>query len=353
MRLLLFNLVTDADSIAQGFTTTWINALAQRCEAVDVLTMRAGRLAVAENVRVYSVGKERGYSEPRRLLEFYRLLNRLLSENYYTAAFAHMNTLFAILAAPLLKPRRIPLTLWYAHGAVTPRLRLAEKLADHCVSSSADGFRIPSRKLTFIGQGIDTHRFQPAAAPHASGQPFTILSVSRLAPVKHIEDIITAAALLAKTTPAHPFQVHIYGDAPPEYATYKLALAQQITSLGLDAQVKLCGPMAYDAIVPIYQNANMLVNTSATGSLDKAVLEAMACGLPVITANPAFSNVLNDDLLIPLESPQQLAHQLQQFQAMSPQQRASLGMALREIVVRDHSLERLVNRLFEIFTAER
>jgi len=65
-----------------------INALAARCEAVDVITMRAGRLAVAPNVRVYSVGKERGYGEPRRLVEFYRLLFRLLRTQRYDACFA-------------------------------------------------------------------------------------------------------------------------------------------------------------------------------------------------------------------------------------------------------------------------
>ncbi|MBZ0293864.1 MAG: glycosyltransferase family 4 protein [Anaerolineae bacterium] len=350
MRLLLFNLVTDADSVAQGFTTTWINALARRCEAIDVITMRAGRIAVADNVRVYSVGKERGYSEARRLLEFYRLLNRLLRQQTYDAAFAHMNTLFAILAAPLLRLRHIPLTLWYAHGAVSPRLRLAEKLADHCVSSSADGFRITSRKLTLIGQGIDTERFRPGDSVRPPAQPFTIISVSRLAPVKRIEDIIGAAGVLAKHDT--PFQLRIYGDAAPEHAAYKQQLVQQAAALGLETQLMFCGSVAYDAIVPVYQHADVVVNASETGSLDKAVLEAMACGLPVVTANPAFRDVLSEDLLVPLGAPEQLAEHLRQIQALSPEQRAEMGTALREIVVRDHSLERLVNRLFEIFTSE-
>ncbi|MBZ0286039.1 MAG: hypothetical protein K8I30_00385, partial [Anaerolineae bacterium] len=90
MKLLLFNLATDADDPVLGFTTVWINALARQCEQIDVLTMRAGRLALAENVRVFSVGGEKGDSEPRRAVEFYRILFDLLRRTRYDACFAHM-----------------------------------------------------------------------------------------------------------------------------------------------------------------------------------------------------------------------------------------------------------------------
>ena len=43
LRLLLFNLATDADDPALGFTTGWINALATHGANVHVITMRAGR----------------------------------------------------------------------------------------------------------------------------------------------------------------------------------------------------------------------------------------------------------------------------------------------------------------------
>src|SRR5690606_4200487 len=111
LRLLWFNLATDADSPTQGFATDWINAVAARCDAIDVLTMRAGRIEVADNVRVFSVGKEKGYGDARRAVEFYRILIRLLREHPYDACFAHIQALFAMMGTPLLKPRRIPITL--------------------------------------------------------------------------------------------------------------------------------------------------------------------------------------------------------------------------------------------------
>src|SRR5918999_2285075 len=109
LRVMLFNLATDADDPILGFTTRWIRALAAKVHSVQVITMRAGRVEVPENVQVHSVGKERGYTEPRRAVEFYRLLVNVLTSGSVDVCFAHMMPLFAIMAAPVLKIRGIPI----------------------------------------------------------------------------------------------------------------------------------------------------------------------------------------------------------------------------------------------------
>jgi hypothetical protein len=119
MRLLLFNLATDADDPILGFTTRWIQALAKQVEFTHVITMRAGKIEVPENVRVYSVGKEKGYSEPRRVVEFYRHLFHILREDRIDACFSHMIPIFTVLAAPVLKVKKIPIVTWYAHPSLT------------------------------------------------------------------------------------------------------------------------------------------------------------------------------------------------------------------------------------------
>ena len=95
MRILLFNLATDADDPLLGFTTRWIGALAERVEFIHVITMRVGRLEMPANVRVYSVGKEKGYSEPRRA---HRVLpvafSHLTGKPYRCMFFPHDNDLY-------------------------------------------------------------------------------------------------------------------------------------------------------------------------------------------------------------------------------------------------------------------
>ncbi len=112
LRLLMFNLMTDTSDPVLGFTTAWIHELATHCETIDVITMYQGTLAVPDNVRVFSAGRERGYSKPLRVLNFYNHLIRLLLTQKYDVCFAHMMPLFAGLAGPLLTARGIRTVLW-------------------------------------------------------------------------------------------------------------------------------------------------------------------------------------------------------------------------------------------------
>lgn len=348
--LLLFNLATDTDDPVLGFTTAWANALAAYFPRVDVMTMRAGRLATADNVRVYSIGKEKGYSEPRRALEFYRRLSSLLLRERYAAAFAHMTPLFAVLAAPLLRARGVPLALWYAHGSVSCTLRLAERVVGRVVTASLESFRLASPKVRVLGHGIDIDQFAPAAQ-RGGDERFTVLSVGRIAPIKRLETLVEAANRLYHGLELRDLRVRIVGEAAPEDAGYAEGLRRQVTLLGLDTVVTFAGPRPHDQVADEYQRADVMVNLSQTGSLDKAVLEAMACGTPVVTANEAFAAVLApwaDRLLIPHNAPGKLAAALIRLRALPAAERAALGTALRARVVADHSLPRLMERLVNV-----
>jgi glycosyltransferase involved in cell wall biosynthesis len=357
MRLLLFNLMTDADDPVLGFTTVWINALAAHCEAVDVITMQAGRLALADNVRVYSVGKEKGYSEARRAVEFYRILFGLLRQHRYDACFAHMIQVFAVMGAPLLKLAGVPITLWYTHKATGRMLRLAEKLVAHIVTASPQSFGIPSSKVQVIGHGIDTDQFQPAPSlvTRHSSLPFTILTVSRLSPVKRLETVIAAVETLRQDGFSH-VRLRLVGGVYPRDEAYAEGLRQMVADNDLSAAVEFVGGMTLEAVVREYQQADVVVNMTATGSMDKVALEAMACGIPVITPNEAFQSLLapwSDLLLVPPEAPEMLALRLKNLILLPPDERHALGAKLRQLVVERHSLKQLSDSLIAIFKTKR
>ena len=90
MRLLLFNLATDEADPVLGFGSVWISELARHCESIDVITMYRGAVDLPNTVRVFSAGREHGWSKARRLAQFYRHLTRLLSAHRYDVCFAHM-----------------------------------------------------------------------------------------------------------------------------------------------------------------------------------------------------------------------------------------------------------------------
>ncbi|KAB2647915.1 MAG: glycosyltransferase, partial [Verrucomicrobia bacterium] len=189
-RLLLFNLATDVNHPILGFTTQWISALAGRVASIDVITMLAGEIAVPDNVRVHSVGKELGYSEPRRLVEFYRHLFGILGRQKIDGCFSHMMQVFSALGGPVLRARGIPLVTWYAHPSLTLSLKLAHFASNRMVTSLPTAYPYRKDKLTVIGQGIDVALFTPATDGNVRED--VILCVGRLSRVKDHPTLIRA-----------------------------------------------------------------------------------------------------------------------------------------------------------------
>jgi glycosyltransferase involved in cell wall biosynthesis len=352
MKLLLFNLATDADDPILGFTTGWINRLAAHYERVDVITMRAGRLAVSENVSVYSVGKEKGYSEARRAVEFYRILLRLLRRQHYDACFAHMMPLFAFMGAPLLKLRRVPITLWYAHRHPHPTVKWGMWVSRRVVTSVSDSFPFQTPKLRIIGQGIDTDFFAPdpniVGARHVVPlQDKSIVHVARLMPIKHQATLLRAVAAVPGT---HAVFV---GDVPPAMDTgYRTELEQLAQQLGIVDRVTFAGSQLAEGVRDAYRSAAAAVNLSPPGLFDKAALEGMAMGLPVIVSNAAFDALLGEDAaLLRIPAPDddvQLAERLRALFALSEEQRAAIGQRLRARVIAAHSFDTLIPRLVKV-----
>lgn len=351
MRLLLFNLATDADDSVLGFTTSWIREFAKHVHAIDVITMRSGRIDVPENVSVYSVGKEKGYSEPRRIIEFYRILFRLLRQHRYDGCFAHMIPLFVVMAAPILRLRKIPIVLWYAHKSVTLMLRLATLFAYRIVTSVQEGFCIKTPKLRIIGQGIDVNQFTPDEHTLDTPHPFALVTVGRLTRRKHVELLLQGVARFIQAYPDLRLTFTIIGESYTFHdEAYVQDLRTYVSDAHLENSVRFEGSIPYQQIPSYYQKADCFVSMSDTGSIDKAILEAMSCGIIPIMTNHALAGTFEQGLaaLCMIDAdPGALAEHLFRVYSLSFEKRRALGRQLRELVVRDHSLQKLSQKILE------
>ncbi len=281
-KVLVLNLATDADDPVLGFTTSWVDALARHSAHVDVITMRAGRLELPSNVVVHSLGKEQGFSEPRRLVEFYRALGRVLSARRIDMCFAHMAPLFAVLASPVLMPLQIPIVTWYAHPRLTQTLRLAHRVSTAMVTSLPSAYPHRSNKLHVIGQGIDTEAFKPGSSPLDKR---LILCVGRLSRVKDHATLLRAASILQREAPGS-FDVNVVGGvARTEDMAYSSELMAEAQRERLEGIVKFIGPVARAELPAWYCRAAVHVNLTPKGFGDKVALEAMSCATPCLTAN--------------------------------------------------------------------
>jgi len=350
MQILLFNLATDLDDPILGFTTRWIWALAQRVERIYVVTMRTGRVEMPDNVQVYSVGKERGYSEPHRLVEFYRHLWRILRHDRIDLCFSHMMPLFTVLGAPILKFQGIPIVTWYTHRSLSWLLKLAHHLSNRMVTAVATSYPYKHDKLTVVGHGIDTDIFCPDDNVAPEDLP-TILCVGRLSPIKDHPTLLRAAWLLRRRGKSFRV-VAVGGPASPQDESYVQSLHQQVKELGLEDIVYFEPPVSLADLPSWYRRCIVHINLTPLGHADKVVWEAMGCGRVCVVANEAFKETLGeytDHMVFRYGDAEDLAERLAWSLSLSGDERAHMVSYYRRQVLNMHSLPRLADRLIEVF----
>jgi glycosyltransferase involved in cell wall biosynthesis len=315
--------------------------------------MAMGQIDVPENVRVYSVGKEKGYSEPRRAMEFYRLLFRVLKNDRVDVVFSHMIPIFTVLAFPVLRSRGIPIVTWYAHRQVTTLLKLAHRVSDRMVSINASSYPYHHDKFIALGHGIDTDLFSPARA-ETKGLPI-LLSVGRLSPIKDPLTLVRAVQLLREKGVG--VCSTIIGAAPERDRSYAGSVRERVKALGLESIVDFAGPLPNQELVQWYRRCFAHVNCSpADGALDKAVLEAMACAKPSLSSTLGFRDTMGewtDRLIFRHGDTEDLAQKVGWLFQRSVVEQRRIGTELRQSVIERHSLERLADRLSDLFVEVR
>ncbi|NDJ52027.1 MAG: glycosyltransferase family 4 protein [Chloroflexi bacterium] len=354
MRVLMLVQSIDEDDWLRAFIVGWVRAIAARVDQVEVITLWHGRADLPDNVRVRSMGKEQGFNRWQELRTFYRALSAVIDE--VDILFCHMTPRYSWLAAPLARWRHKPQVLWYTHKHVDWELRLAHALVDRVVTATPESFRLPSGKVRVIGHGIDLSRFQPdslnpAAAPAAP----VIVAVGRLAPIKNLDALIRAVPHLLKRPGLEGLRVEIVGAPAAEGGMlYQSRLADLIDDLDIAEQVRLPGPLPFDDMPDLYRRADLSVNLCPTGGADKAVLESMASGLPVVVHNQTFLPLLRDheDLLwVPQLDPEMIADHIASALALPDDQRRAITRDLRQRVEADFGLDSLADRLVAEFEA--
>ena len=345
MRLLILTQTVDRNDQTLGFFHRWVEEFASQCEHVHVVCLFEGQHSLPINVTVLSLGKEERASRLQYLYRFFVYIRKY--RNDYDAVFVHMNQLYVLLGGALWHLWGKRVVLWYAHGAVSASLWLAEKITQDVVTSTTEGFRIPSRKLHVVGQGIDTTHFVRRASGYRPSC-IRVIYVGRISPVKHCEVLIDAVAeLLARGAHA---ELTLVGDiTASEIQPYYASLCERIRVLGLAAHVVFAGGVPHAEVSRYLCNADVFVNPSETGSLDKAGLEALAAGVPLVTCNEAFAGVLGTyamRLMFPKRDSLALAARIVAIHRAID--RKEMMRLIAEAVQREHSRVQLIPRVLAV-----
>jgi glycosyltransferase involved in cell wall biosynthesis len=318
MRRLVFatQKLDPADPVLAA-TVPMARALAARVDELVVLCDSAAPGVMPANTRVHEF---RGKTQAERGARFCTALARELRPRPI-GVVAHMVPLYVLLAAPLARPLRIPLVLWYTHWKGHLVVRAAEKLSTAVISVDRSSFPLASKKVRALGHGIDVDEFSCTDVP--PGGELRALVLGRYSPAKGIETILQAAALAGNV------RIEAHG-TDMTFEGYKRDL--ELLANELDADIELGGPVSRAEVPALFARSHVLVNNMRAGALDKVVYEAAASCLPVLASNPVFDDLLPPELRFEQDDPASLA---ERFREIDRRRRPEL----RELVARNHSVE--------------
>lgn len=337
MKLFIITQKVDKNDPVLGFFHQWLEEFAKHCEQLIVICLAKGQYNLPSNVTVLSLGKESGGSRIKYVANFYKYIWQ--ERNNYDAVFAHMNPEYVILGGLFWRIWGKKIGLWYTHKSVNLKLRLAARLSYLIFTASPESFRLKSKKVRITGHGIDTELFKPREKGE-SGE-FKIISVGRISATKNQLNLVKIFAELVSQI-QKPMSLELIGaPAVVEDKKYLQQINDYIIVHNLKNKVRLLGARPQRELVEYYQEADLLVNLSQTGSLDKDVLEAGACNLDILTSNEAYQKELPGEYLADNNKESIREALVKKIEHPQP-------VNLRGWVERNHSLPNLINKIIKL-----
>jgi glycosyltransferase involved in cell wall biosynthesis len=333
-RLVFITQQVDPAHPALAATVPKVQALAARLDEVVVLADGAvpGTLPANCRVRTFAAGTKVG-----RGTRFGVALATELARGRPLAVVAHMCPIYAVLAAPLARPLRVPVLLWFTHWHASPTLKAAARVSNTILSVDRRSVPLRAARVRAIGHGIDLRQF--TCERNGSGADgLRLLSLGRYSPAKGLDSVLRAIRLATD----NGLDVHLQAHGPtlsPLERRHRDELERLVHALRLEERAHLGEPVPRERVPELFGASDALVNNMQAGAPDKVVYEAAASCLPVLASNPVFDRLLPEELRFERDRPASLADRLAAFASRPPDERAAVGRALRARVAREHSVE--------------
>jgi glycosyltransferase involved in cell wall biosynthesis len=339
-RLIFVTQRIDPEHPNLAAATAKVRALAGLVDEVVVIALRAVPGVLPANCTVHEIGAARRTGRGAAYLG--ALLRSLRPRPI--GLIAHMSPIYAVLAAPFLRPLGVPVVLWFTHWRRSRVLELAERLSTRVVTVAPESFPLPSSKVVPIGHGIDLAEL-PCRDRSETPPPFRVLALGRTSPAKGL--LVVADAVGRVRERGLDAVLEIRG---PSETEEECEHKRRLESLAGES-VRVEPPLPRTRLAEAFAGADVLVNNAAEGSLDKVVFEACASCVPVLASNTGFRSLLGDELVFARDDAGDLAARLARLAAAPPGERQELGRRLRARVEAEHSAQSWAARVLEVLGA--
>ena len=248
-------------------------------------------------MRVNSLRKHKEHCSFKEMLSYlfkaYPVAKKMQKENRYDICLIFFGIPSGPIGYMLKKKYKLPYVIRFGGGDVpgfqerftkvykliAPAIKMIWKKADARIANS-QGLKdmalkfYDKKSFDIIPNGVDTEVFYPIEK--ADSDEFKILFVSRLIERKGLQFIIPQLQKIQDST-EKKVKLVVVGDGP-----YREQLETITREYKVADMVEFVGQKNKKEIVPFYQNADLFILPSAKEGMPNVVLEAMACGLPII-----------------------------------------------------------------------
>lgn len=293
MKLLVITQAVDRNDPVLGFFESWLKELATRFKSVQVICLKEGPHELPENVRVHSLGKDRGGNRLLYICRFYYSIWKL--RNQYDRVFVHMNQEYALMGGAFWSLLGKRVYMWRNHYAGSLLTDIAALFCTKVFCTSKHSYTAKYRKTVLMPVGIDYPLF--ASADGVRRESRSVLFLARIAPSKRPEMFIDALGqVLARGV---SFTAAMVGSPREADMAYAHSLEQRAESLGLHGRISFRSGVAHADTPPLFAAHDIFVNCSPSGMFDKTLFEAAASGCRVLAASEDFRDAAGDDAYAP------------------------------------------------------
>ena len=203
----------------------------------------------------------------------------------------------------------------------------------------------PDLPIQVISNAIDLSAFTPAPQRDTNGL-VRLLYVGRFNVFKNVETLIEAVGKLSQMDVGE-FELNLVGEGEQ-----RPVLERIVSELGLTRRVNFAGWVARDQIADHYRLADVFVTATTWEGMPNTVLEAMACGLPIVgTQASGLHELVRDGLngyLVPTKDPEALAQALARLMG-DGYERRRMGRESRRLAEREFAWEYIAAQYLEVY----
>jgi glycosyltransferase involved in cell wall biosynthesis len=351
MKLLIITQKVDKEDPVLGFFHNWILELLKKFESISVICLEKGKFDLPNNVEVYSLGKEKktesrimNYELSKKIKYANNFLNLILGlHKDYDAVFVHMNQEYVLLGGLFWKIMDRKVYMWRNHNVGNFLTTISVWLSNKVFCTSKFAFVARYKKTEIMPVGINTNQFSINNFQF-SNKKGKILFLSRMSPIKKPDLLIDALSILNKKS--INFVCDFYGDPTPNRdEEYYEGLKDKVKELGLENKVNFYKAVPNYETPKIYNEYEIFINLTPTGSFDKTILESAVCGCIPIILNKSLQGEIDDKMIIEKETPESVAEKINFWLNLNSVEKELASKKIQKYVLENHSLNALIEKL--------